>query len=97
MFNVIDFLLQFLNLVDKFSGFEVVGGGAVDREGFKLVLPDLNFILFLVDELGQSLVLTQQLVIVLHNEFGLIFELIHLLSLLLQDVHLLHKTVVLPF
>lgn len=32
MFDVGDFLLQFLNLVDQLSCLQVVGGGAVDRQ-----------------------------------------------------------------
>ncbi len=49
VFNLSDFLLEPLNLVDEFPVFEVVGGGTVYCEGFVFVLPHLHFVLLLVD------------------------------------------------
>jgi hypothetical protein len=67
MLNISNFLLQLLDLVEELSGFEVTGGSFVDGQTLKFVLPYLNLIFLLVDQLSEAFILSQELVIVLHN------------------------------
>ena len=82
-------LLDLLHLVEQLPVLEVAGGSPGHRQTFVFVLPDLDLVLLLVDQLSKSLVLPEQLVVVLDDELGLVLEFVDLLALGLEDVDLL--------
>lgn len=93
--NISDVFSQFFYLVDELPILQVRSSSAIDCQSFILILPDFYLVLFLIDKFGQSLIFSQELIVMLDDQLGLILQFIYLLALLLQNIHLLNQTCIL--
>lgn len=95
MLNLAAFLLQFLNFVEQSLDFEVRCGAPVGHQAVMLVLPDLYLGLFLIDQLGHSLILIEELSVVPEDHIDLILEFTYFFAFPLEHIDLLHEGIVL--
>ncbi len=56
VFNFSNFLFQPLNLVNQLPILEVIRGGTIHSKSFIFIFPNLDLILFLIDEFCESFV-----------------------------------------